>query len=45
MQNLMNPMEPLMRRLQAITNREGNQRKHYPEEKYIQWALFRAKII
>jgi hypothetical protein len=28
-------MESLMRRLQAITNGEGNHVKHKPEEKYV----------
>jgi hypothetical protein len=41
----MNLMGSLMRRLQAITNGEGNQMKHLSEKKYIQCALFRAKMI
>jgi hypothetical protein len=42
---LMNLMESLLRRLQAINDGEGNHIKYQPEKQYIQWALFRAKIV
>jgi hypothetical protein len=40
----MNLMESLPRRLQAITEGEGNHTKYLQEEQYIQLALCRGKI-
>jgi hypothetical protein len=38
-------MESPLRRLQAINNGEGNHIKYQSEKQYIQWALFKAKIV
>ncbi len=42
---LMSLMESLLKRLQAITDGEGDHIKYQPEEQYIRWTLFRAKIV
>jgi hypothetical protein len=44
MRCLMDLLESLSGRLQAITYEVGNHIKYFSEELYIQWAFSRAKI-
>jgi hypothetical protein len=39
---LRNLMKSLLRRLQAIIDRQGKHTKYEPEELYTQWALFQG---